>query len=379
MQERPREARKGQVIVIFAMSLVAVIGMVALVIEGGNAYAEQRGTQNGADAAANAGAVVLGQSLGPDGVLTTDGSVALAVGNVAVANRLGSHTGFYTDVGGRYLNNTGTVVANQADAAIVGSGDGIDAIPPNAQGVRVGGTRTFGTSFARVIGIESIAASADATAVAGKLTGGAFLPVIFPINITDCDVSGDLGVPEDRWVRSQPDNADDDIYPQGQEYVVPLCKTGAGAFQVLDLDPAQSCGEEADGGVAVSWPILPVDVPVDPGNDCAKKIADVVNVPPVKNSIVLIPICEAECTTNTGANGEYTIVKITAFFVDYMHEQNNPNHAAECQGNGTTLVPLAGNGSSSCVVGWFVRFITAGPVGVGDIGATDAIGVQLIR
>jgi hypothetical protein len=43
------------------------------------------------------------------------------------------------------------------------------------------------------------------------------------------------------------------------------------------------------------------------------------------------------------------------------------------------LITIAGNGSSSCVAGWFVRYITAGPVGLGAVGNTDAIGVQLIR
>lgn len=369
----------GQVIVIFALALIAIIGMVALVLEGGNAYAQQRVTQNGVDAAANAGAVVIGETLGPNGLTRTDGDVSNAVNAVATANTLGSQTGFYTDVTGKYLNNAGVVVASQSDAAVVGSGDSVDLIPPNAQGVRVGGTRSFGTSFARAIGITSLDASADATAIAGRLTGGAFLPVIFPINITDCDNSGDLGVGEANWTLSQPDGPDADSNPEGNEYIIPLCKTGGGAFQVLDLDPGLSCQEEAQGGVSVFWPTLPVDVPVDPGNDCAKKVADVVNAPPVQGSIVLIPICESLCTTSSGSGGVYTVVKVTAFFIDYMHEQNNPNHAAECQGNGTTITRITGNGSSSCVAGWFVRYISAGPVGVGPIGETDAVGVQLIR
>ncbi len=46
---------------------------------------------------------------------------------------------------------------------------------------------------------------------------------------------------------------------------------------------------------------------------------------------------------------------------------------------GNPVVPIAGNGSSSCLVGWFVRYITAGPVGSGSIGNSDAIGVQLIK
>jgi hypothetical protein len=48
------------------------------------------------------------------------------------------------------------------------------------------------------------------------------------------------------------------------------------------------------------------------------------------------------------------------------------------------LVTIAGNGSDACIAGWFVRFISAGPVGPRPVGPgtvenADAIGVQLIK
>ena len=49
----------GQTIVVFALALTALIAMVGLVIDGGNAFAQQRRTQNGADAAAEAGTTEL--------------------------------------------------------------------------------------------------------------------------------------------------------------------------------------------------------------------------------------------------------------------------------------------------------------------------------
>jgi hypothetical protein len=82
--------------------------------------------------------------------------------------------------------------------------------------------------------------------------------------------------------------------------------------------------------------------------------------------------------TTGGSKAFYTVVKVAAFYLDYMEDSNNPNNSA-CAGNGSTLVPIAGNGSSSCVAGWFVRYITAGPVGAGPIGNSDAVGVQLIH
>ena len=49
-------ANDGQIIVIFALGLVAMIAMVGLVLDGGSTYAQRRGQQNAADLAALAGA-----------------------------------------------------------------------------------------------------------------------------------------------------------------------------------------------------------------------------------------------------------------------------------------------------------------------------------
>ena len=49
-------ANNGQIIVIFALGLVAMIAMVGLVLDGGSTFAQRRGQQNAADMAALAGA-----------------------------------------------------------------------------------------------------------------------------------------------------------------------------------------------------------------------------------------------------------------------------------------------------------------------------------
>ncbi len=157
---------------------------------------------------------------------------------------------------------------------------------------------------------------------------------------------------------------------------MPLCKTGGGSFQILDLDPDLKCGEEAAQGVVVNWPTLPVDVPSDNGNNCAKPIADEV-MANLRGHTVLIPICEVDCITTGGSKAVYTIVKVAAFYIDYMDDTNNKNNSL-CSNHGS-LVTIAGNGSSSCLAGWFVRWITAGPVGAGPVGNSDAIGIQLIK
>ena len=377
--DRPDRRASGQVLAIGALVILGLVAMSALVLEGGNAFAQQRAAQNGSDAAANAGAVVLAERLG--GVSRTDADVLAAVGSITSTNGIGSFAATYTDVQGRTVDSSGVLTSTSGNpAAVVGAG----TIPANAQGVAVRGTRSFGTVIARTLGITSFDASADATAVTGTLVGGAFLPVIFPVSITDCDGNGSLApFTQGMWDTSNPP-ASVGGYPVGTEYIVPLCKTNSGSFQILDLDPSLTCLEETQDPPLVEWTTFPVDVPVDNGNNCAKPIADEVNAN-LRLQPVMIPFCDNNCVPQgTGSNAVYHVTGVAAFYIDYMSDTNNKNNSL-CLGgtsasSGQALTNIiGGNGSSSCVVGWFIQYITTGPVGSGPPGNGEAIGVQLIR
>jgi len=122
-----RHRERGQILVLAVLGMIALIGGVALVLEAGNTYAQQRGVQNGADAAANAGATVLAQRLG--GATKTDADVLAAVNSVGTSNNVSTNAApYYTDVSGNPLNSAGTIVPASA-AAPVGGG----TIPPSAQ------------------------------------------------------------------------------------------------------------------------------------------------------------------------------------------------------------------------------------------------------
>jgi hypothetical protein len=364
--ERPRNRPRGQILVVAVIAMVSMIGGVALILDGGNAYAHQRGVQNGADAVANAGTTVIAQMLG--GATKTDADVAVAVNAIATANQLDSVAAYYTNRAGQLLNPGSAVVTNTSAAARVG--DGI--MPGETSGVYATGNQLFDTAFARVIGINQFTASADATAIAGPLAGGLILPVVFPVNIADCEVNGDLGTSEAAWQMSQPGNP-----PVGQEYIVPLCKTGGGSFMILDLDGTpNNCDDEVTQPQPPRLGVIPTTVASDNGNNCAGEMVDAVNA--LSGRVVLIPICDGDCVTGEGSHAEYHIIRVTAFYLDYMSDQNGGQNTA-CEGNGTTLVPIAGNGSSGCIAGWFVRYIDRGPVGTGPITNAGAIGIQLIR
>ena len=369
-RHRSSRRSRGQVIPIAGLAMIALIGGVALILEGGNAYAHQRETQNGADAVANSGATTLAQFLG--GTSKTDADVAASMNAVSNANFLNDYDGYYTDVTGGLLTNGGTSAPNFGAAARVGDG----VIPPGAQGVQAVSTQTFATTFGRVIGFPQFTSTADAISVAGALAGGGIMPLVFPVNIVDCETNGDLGTGETNWQVSNPPTTPGGN-PVGQEYIIPLCKTGGGSFMVLDLDGTMNnCEDEVANPPAKQFASFPVIVQSDNGNNCAGQMADEFNAR--SGEVVLIPVCDGDCTTTGGSHATYHVIRVAAFFVDYFSDQNGGINPA-CQGNGTTLVPIAGNGSSSCIAGWFVRYITSGPVTGGPIQGAGAIGVQLVK
>lgn len=382
---RPRAGSEaGQIIVIAALSMLAIIGGVALVLEGGNAYANQRIAQNAADAVAHAGATVLAQRLG--GTAKDDGDVADAMTELADANGLATHTGYYVNVTGQYIAATGLPAISPGEWVEVGSlGEGMPP-PPKAQGVRASAGRDFGATFGRAIGFDEFTATAEATAVMGRLTGGTFLPLVLPVSPSECTNSGNLQPFDDpnkasMWFMSNPGSS----HPSGTEYTVPLCKTkdvggGGGSFMFLDLDPDLSCGEEVLNPPSIQFDTFPVDIATDTGGDCQKKVEDALATADLYGKVVLIPICDNDCITGSGSNAVYHVVRIAAFYLDSMSFSSGPCSAATSSRYGTTLVPfVSGNGSSGCISGWFVRYITSGPVGSLDVYNGEAIGVQLIR
>ena len=76
---KPVRAREegGQALVLLALGLAVLLSMSALIVDGGNAMAQQRATQNGADAASLSAATVLVESMG--GASRDDDDVLAAI------------------------------------------------------------------------------------------------------------------------------------------------------------------------------------------------------------------------------------------------------------------------------------------------------------
>jgi Flp pilus assembly protein TadG len=369
--DNPRKAT-GQVLVLFVLGLVAMLAMLGLIIDGGYAFAQQRGAQNGTDSAATAGALVLAQNLPARAVgqplPKSDGDVFTAVNTAATSNGLASVTAYYTDLNGANLGTT------------VGSG----AIPAGAWGVAASGTRTFNTFFANVVGISGITAATSATAVSGYVENagaGNVLPIAIPLDIIFCLNNGDVQT-------VQPST----IWPLNQHLVLPICKGNAsGNVGWLDWNPPS--GGTSELVQAILHPSNPaIDIPswqfiTSTGNVNSSSVEDAINK--YAGQVVLIPFFDNACAdpntaTNSawpsgsgGGNGQNNWYHLPLFFGLKL---DSPKGAYITGSNPECGSLWAGAG---CLTGTIVNYV--GPnvtVGAGSGSSRDAysaVGVQLIH
>lgn len=400
---RQRETARGQILVVIAIALVAIVGMVGLVIDGGALFAQQRIAQNGSDGAATAGTVVIAEYMG--GATTrTNQDVYTAVFNTASANGLASWTAEYTD-------DFGTPIG-------IPIAPGAGPIPAGAEGVRATGTRSVTTTFSRVFGFDQIPANAEATVVAGPLSaeciadddGCAVIPITFPVQVSECDLAGNLI--QGNWVGAPPPGHETEGYwplvgleslPNGtypgdftKMAILPFCKSasgGSGAFGKLDLAPGMNFPQEITGPINVTIN-LPDWFQTQAGNveSVDAELSAWIHKP------ILIPLNNGACRMNPGTGNDcpagmegvdtvgnntwYYVHTLAVFYIDQVLIAGSEGD--DCNDPpGAPLVPTTDTGAGflGCVKGWFVNYVTAGPIipGQNVIPGTTAVGIQLIK
>jgi Flp pilus assembly protein TadG len=154
--ETQGRASKGQILILFAFFLTAMVGVLALAVDLGVSFTERRAMQNSADAAALAGARIVAKAA------STSGLTALP--NVTtVANQNKMNIGTLGAISCSYVNDSD---------GEVGSCSGTP--PASATGVKVTVTETHPTFFIRAVpgGPKTVQVSATATAHVLKPTGG---------------------------------------------------------------------------------------------------------------------------------------------------------------------------------------------------------------
>lgn len=367
---------RGQVLVIVAAGMLAMVAMVGLVIDGGYAWAQQRRTQNGADSVAKAGAVVIQYNL--KDADRTDGDVGCAVEEAADANGVDLEEALYTDFNGAVL--TPEVAVGPCDA---GAGA---AIPLGAQGVRAATKEDFDTFLAGVIGFSKLTARADATAVVAIQEGfvGGALPVTFPFTLDTCDGTNSRTIGEDEWQLLDPDALN-----AGNLVIVPLCTSGPGSVGWLDYE----CGQNLEQSVV---DLCDLDIPIpawlntQPGNannletQLQAYHGDQPGQPEPDDAVMSVPIHDFTCReldladsepiencstypewSANGNNLSYHIPGWAGFKLDGAYVGGDDPECNEAPGSPF----VGGNGATGCLKGWFVDW--QGPPGSMRTGAVN--------
>jgi hypothetical protein len=388
-----RGAQRGQAIVVMTIGLSVMLAATAVVVDGGNGMNEQRNTQNAVDAAAIAGALVIAEKLG--GASVDDGDVLDAMDDALDVNGSTLQTSYYVD----YSRN------------IVGTVGRGGPIPTNAWGIHARASRSFDTLLASVSGISNWTASAEATAMAGALRsvcsafdGCAVMPMTFSIPITTCDGTGrPLRIGVD-WPITSLATALSDTSGTYMS-IVPLCKNGPGGVGWLDLRRVWQNGGWQESTTCtgnLEWQIrnpcnaafdLPVWLHTQSGN--SNSVEDALNT--YRGQVILIPMFDATCRDvpstglpadctdpGNGNNLYYHIPRFAYFLLHEPHVQGG-NSSACNSAPGQPLV--GGNGGTSCIKGWFLRYVTQGRVGqFAPCDGTEpncfqepTLGVQLVR
>lgn len=134
---------RGQILVLFALSLVAIIGMVGLVLDSGGAFAQRRTQQNAADVAALAAA---------NDLIANQGDAEW----VATAESIATDNGYTNGVGGAVVQVT---CVNCPDQTLDPAVDGVQ--------VTVNITAPHENNFAGILGMPTWNVSATATSKTG--------------------------------------------------------------------------------------------------------------------------------------------------------------------------------------------------------------------
>jgi hypothetical protein len=161
MQPHDRHSQRGQVLVLFALALSALVLGTAVVVDGGYAFAQRRATQNAADFAALAGTRIVG--------MAKIGQAAGTAANVRDAIDATLEANDAHLVSAQYVDGDGYVLDDV---------DAVASIPSRAFGVVVDARTDWHPFLLGVIGVTDWAASARATAkTPGESLGGGVLPV----------------------------------------------------------------------------------------------------------------------------------------------------------------------------------------------------------
>jgi Flp pilus assembly protein TadG len=355
MSRKAKESRRpqGQIIVLFAVSLTAILLMVGVVIDGGYGLEQSRSAQNASDFAALAGARIVAESIAGNTLDGTDANVKAAI--VASLHVNGSATPtFGAPNDPVYVDSSGNTVG------LVGSG----AIPTSTVGVRLSSSRSWRPFFLGIAGINSWTASAGATAKGGYAAGG---PAggVFPIGIAQAFFDG-------RQPCAGPVSTDPSS-PCHVQHLTPGTLNVPGGFGWLKFGcNGYGLGQVApanDGGCANNKPFLQTEITTGNSYGCCTQV----NLPGSKDFIGSLPGNKASADCSYFINNK---VVVTIAVWDYA---DGTGSGAYYHIKGFTGFQITACDGGKDVEGVWRQPFFLGPTTTTPGFAGQALAVQLVR
>ena len=153
--KRRTDRESGQVLVLFGVMLVALLGMGALAVDGGLLYAQRRGLQNAADAASLAATRYMAQSWTGGALSVSDSQVYAVASYFAGRNGVNSQN---------TVGSTRTITLEHIDqnGVVVGTHPG--TVPGSTRGARVTVIGDQPAVLAGIFGFKTVHSTARAAA-----------------------------------------------------------------------------------------------------------------------------------------------------------------------------------------------------------------------
>lgn len=349
---RTVRSQRGQTLVVVGLGMVALVAMVGVVVDVGIQWAANRDSQNGSDAVAHAGTVVIMEYLAGDATLN-DGHVHAAVAAMAASTGVALDSVEYV----QYLPDAGGDLQPVPTGIQVGGGG---PIPAGAQGVEAVTSRTHETLLARIVGITELTATTHAVAVTGPVPTpcpeGApcpLLPVTFPNTQVTCDGQN----------KALPTNLDWDLEA---DLIVPLCGNFPGGLGWIDWTPpaggdSELAAEICDPDTAITLPdwffvTATGNTNSGPVQDCFEEwLNKPILIPLFDDMCRIDPLEDNPCPAGeepTGHQSWYHFPSYASFYLTGVYIQGN--HPEVCD---------TGNGATSCFTGRFIDTSGTGTVG----------------
>jgi len=159
---RPPSRERAQIVVLFALALVALMALAGAVADGGTLFIQHRTAQNAADASATAGALALGTLSLP---AAGDTAVAQAICKYLLRNQFG----VTPTASASYITATGSVLGSIALPSGCIAPFSATAYASSTAGVQVNVTiGPYPTYLVGIVGLKTLSAAASATAALGS-------------------------------------------------------------------------------------------------------------------------------------------------------------------------------------------------------------------